>query len=347
MDGLNSETLETIMAYQELEMSESFSSDGSLDLAMNHAHDGDDVRNQVEDAAEDGPIEPAVADDHLDTQCDGTEESFNEYDCESEFRSQDSEQGDQVAEESYPRTVNDIIFESTISTEVDTVDVNHTSSAYQDIELPSTPLPPDGINDSAAHGNVATSNNSVDVSAMDTTGCDLSTGIGKDFDSEIPGETSVITYDGLDSTLPLSGEDHRNHVACDGGSVTNVLEAGTMHTSQTEPNQLSLMDTEVAATNDQADIVASPTQSTITDEINGTVERPIEVSTTASTVGESIERMSDSGSGPAAEQLGTPVTRETQIDAPQAKSPLDFMTAKETKVKNEFHIGVDIFINMT
>ncbi|KAK9237979.1 Swi5-domain-containing protein [Lipomyces kononenkoae] len=350
MDGFNSETLETIVQYQELDVAECFSDSSD-------APDGDSVLNQGKDAAEDRPTEPAMIDDCLDAHCDIAEESDNEYDCGSEFGSQDSEQSDE-AEENNRRHVNDIIFESTISTEVDTVDVERTSSAHRD--LPSTPSPQEDINQepviSIGHGNLDPSNNSsphakcviepgmssttidvtnrsVDVLVMDTTSCDLSTAINQRQASVIPDQTSASTSNACDSPLPHSSEDRGNGGAClqfEGVTVTNEVDSDTVDTSHnfSQPNQLSFIDTE-AATNDQADVVTSPNRSTTTNENKGTVECPTEVSSAVSNI--ASEPRDPSGAGPDAQQLSNAATRETQIDAEKPKSPLDFITAKETK----------------
>ncbi|KAK9356948.1 hypothetical protein V1505DRAFT_317592 [Lipomyces doorenjongii] len=225
----------------------------SLNLVIQHGDDGDGMQDQVENAVDDGLIEPAMIDDNLEVHCEITQESADEYEYDSEFGSEYSERNDQ-AEENACASVNEIIFDSTISTEVDTVTVERTSSAHQDMEQqPSTPSPQDASHQTAFDF----ANGSVEVSTIDSTYVDSPTPNDEAHVAAIQGRNFAITNDTFDSNLLHLKENHgvldatgRACVQRDGGPVGYEVE--TVETCQytenncSEPNQTSPRDWEVA-----------------------------------------------------------------------------------------------------
>ncbi|KAK9357669.1 hypothetical protein V1504DRAFT_41854 [Lipomyces starkeyi] len=318
MDGSSSEKSQLGVAYQEMQTDEC-NPESSLDLVIQHGDDGNGVQDQVEDAVDDALMEPAMIDDNLEVHCEITQGSADEYEYDSEFGSEYSERNDQI-EENARGSVNEIVFDSTISTEVDTVAVECTSSLHQDMEqLPSTPSPQDASNQTAFD----LAKGSADVSIMDSTYIDLPTPNNEAHLAAIPGHNFAITNDAFDSNLSHLKEDHgaldlngRACVQCDRGPVGYEVDVETAEASQyienncSEPNQTSPTDREVASAAEGH-------------ECSGpTVPLPPE----------SVDQPRDlSNSEPVAQPPSNTVRQVTPIDAPPAKSPLDFITAKETK----------------
>ncbi|ODQ74271.1 hypothetical protein LIPSTDRAFT_69847 [Lipomyces starkeyi NRRL Y-11557] len=251
MDGSSSEKSQLGVAYQEMQTDEC-NPESSLDLVIQHGDDGNGVQDQVEDAVDDGLMEPAMIDDNLEVHCDITQGSADEYEYDSEFGSEYSERNDQT-EENARASVNEIVFDSTISTEVDTVAVECTSSLHQDMEqLPSTPSPQDASNQTAFD----LAKGSADVSTMDSTYIDSPTPNNEAHLAAIPGHNFAVS----DSNLSHLKEDHgaldpngRACVQCDRGPVGYEVDVETAEASQyienncSEPNQTSPTDREVAS----------------------------------------------------------------------------------------------------
>ncbi|KAK9377250.1 uncharacterized protein V1513DRAFT_437842 [Lipomyces chichibuensis] len=316
MDVSSSEKSQLAVGYQEMQTGEC-DPESSLDLVIQHVDDGNGVQDQVEDAVNDGLMGPAMIDDNLEVHCDITQGSADEYEYDSEFGSEYSEQNDQ-AEENARASVNEIIFGSTISTEVDTVAVERTSSVHQDMEqLPSTPSPQDAID----QGAFDLAKRSMEVSIMDSTSPPPN---NEAHLAAIPSENFAITDDAFDSNLSHLKEDRvaldsngRACVQCDRGPVGYEVEVETAETSQyiennrSEPNQTSPRDQEVASAAENH-------------ECSGpTVPLP----------SESMDHLRDLSNSEPVAQPSSNIVRQgkTPIDAPQTKSPLDFITAKETK----------------
>ncbi|KAK9495366.1 hypothetical protein V1508DRAFT_223970 [Lipomyces doorenjongii] len=293
----------------------------SLNLVIQHGDDGHGMQDQVENAVDDGLIEPAMIDDNLEVHCEITQESADEYEYDSEFGSEYSERNDQ-AEEIACASVNEIIFDSTISTEVDTVTVERTSSAQQDMEQrPSTPSPQDASHQTAFDF----ANGSVDVSTIDSTYVDSPTPNDEAHVAAIQGRNFAITNDTFDSNLSHLKENHgvldatgRACVQRDGGPVGYDAEVETVETCQytenncSEPNQTSPRDWEVAR--------------------NITAEGNEYSASSGPLPPESMDQPRvSSDCEPVAQPPSNTIRQDTPIDAPPTKSPLDFITAKETK----------------
>ncbi|KAK9487576.1 hypothetical protein V1527DRAFT_459919 [Lipomyces starkeyi] len=315
MDGSSSENSQLGVAYQTNECNP----ESSVDLVVQHDDNGNDGQGQVEDAVNDGLMEPAMIDDNLEVHREITQGSADEYEYDSEFGSEYSERNDQI-EENARTSVNEIVFDSTISTEVDTVAVECTSSLHQDMEQPpSTPSPQDASNQTAFD----LAKGSADVSIMDSTYIDSPTPNNEAHLAHlaaIPGHNFAITNDAFDSNLSHLKEDHGaldpNGRACDRGPVGYEGDVVTAEVSQyienncSEPNQASPTDREVASAAEGH-------------ECSGpTVPLPPE----------SVDQPRDlSNSELVAQPPSNTVRQVTPIDAPPIKSPLDFITAKETK----------------
>ncbi|KAK9390267.1 Swi5-domain-containing protein [Lipomyces mesembrius] len=323
------------VAHQELRTGEC-DPESSLDLVIQHGDDGDGLQDQVENGIDDGLMEPAMIDDNLEVHCEITQGSADEYEYDSEFGSEYSERNDQ-AEENARASVNEIIFDSTISTEVDTVAVERTSSAHQDMEQqPSTPSPQDASNQTAFD----LAKGSAEVSTTDSRYIDSPTPDNEAYVAAIQGQNFAITNDAFDSNLSHLKEDYvaldPNGRACvhrDGGPVRYEVEVVTVETSQyienncREQNQTSPRDWEVAR-NSHSVMPSYP----LGPHIAVTAEGNERTGPSVPLPPELMDQSRDPyNCEPVAQPPSNTVRQETPIDAPPTKSPLDFITAKETK----------------
>ncbi|KAK9245432.1 hypothetical protein V1506DRAFT_521780 [Lipomyces tetrasporus] len=339
---------------------------------MQHRNGENGMQDHVVVAIDGGLMEPAFIDDCLEVQRDSKQDSADEYEYEYDFHS-GSERSD-LAEDNVRGSVNDLIFDSTTSTEVDTVVVERTSSAHQDVEqLPSTPSPQDADsqdptimtghdsdNSSSPHAEspnelvmsrmaVDLDTSSAEVLEMSGEYTELPTPVDNSNLTAVPSQSFVIANDTIDLNLSPMTEDHGSPdpeiPAClpDGsGPVEGEGEAETPEPMQdidikneSESTRMSTQDSELPS-NAHSMATISLAHSTIVEEsalatddsIDRGVPAPLETSTEQPPNPSNSERM--------AHPPSNTVELATQIDTPAAKSPLDFITAKETKVQYDF-----------
>ncbi|KAK9321908.1 hypothetical protein V1517DRAFT_325017 [Lipomyces orientalis] len=353
--------------HQELRTSER-DCESSLDLAMRQSNDEDGMPDQLVVAIDGGLMDPAFIDDCLEVQRDSKQESADEYEYEYDFDL--GSEGSDLAEDRVRGNVDDLIFDSTTSTEVDTVVVEPTSSGHQDGEqLPSTPSPQDADshdptivtfrdNDNSSSPHAESPNelvvsrmasdldtNSAEVLDMSGEYTELPTPVDNSNLTAVPSQSFGIANDTNDLNLSPMTADHGSPdpeiPAClpnDSGPVEGEGETQTPETIQdidinndSESIRTSTHDDKLPSNTHSVPTI-SLANSTIVEEcsvatdgsIDGGVPGPLDTSTE--------QPPNPSNSKWMTHPASNTVKLETQIkNVPEAKSPLDFITAKEAK----------------